>query len=464
MRRRLFWALFGMAALSTVLVAVGAIGIVNSARFRATRTELTRAGQVIAELVAERGLDGARVAALIGGDRVERITDELAVVRRAAGGSDLAFVAVTPAGRVVARPAVAALGIDPEALLAGETVPIGGRRAGFVGVAVPVPGDTDGTRLAVVLSRSVPVELSVPAGPVAAVLVVVAVLSLLLARVIASGLTRRLSTVAAAARALSVGDLGARAPVEGADELAELEKAFNEMAVELEASRGREREFLLAVGHDLRTPLTTIAGYAEALADGVDDPAETARIGSVLEVEAGRLGRLIEDIALLARIDSSEFGLRPGPVDVAALVGDLSAPYADRAAAARVRLVVDGTVSGPRMLDADRIGQILSNLLDNALRYTPEAATVTVTCSGDAENVVLSVSDSGPGIEPEDLPHVFERFYVARRYRGVRPEGSGLGLSVVERLVAAMGGSVEVDSALGVGTTFRVTIPAPRSP
>lgn len=462
MQRRLFWALFGMASLATVLVAVGAAGVVNAARLRATRAELARAGAVVAELVAARNLDREAAAALVRGERVERLTDELAALRRAAGGSDVAVVAVTRAGRLVARPAVAAFGVDAGALAAGEPVALGGRRDGWVGVAVPVPGTADPT-LGVVLSRDAPVDLSVPPVAVAGVLGVVAAAAAVVAGWMSSGLTRRLSAVTSAARRLASGDLSSRAEVAGDDEIAELAAAFDDMAAQVEGSRTRERELLLAVGHDLRTPLTTITGYAEALADGVgsDGTGEVARIGRVLVVEAGRLRRLIEDVTLLARLEAAELAVRPEPVDVAALVAGLAVPFADRAAAVGVRVDVEADETGRRLLDPDRLGQILGNLLDNALRYTPEAGTVTVRLAAGADRVRLVVADTGAGIDPEDLPHVFERSYVARRYRGVRPEGSGLGLSIVERLVAAMGGSVGVGSTPGRGTTFTVDVPAP---
>lgn len=460
MRRRLFWALFGMASLAILLVAVGAAGVVNAARLRATRAELARAGSVVAELVAGRDLDREAAAALVRGERVERLTDELAVLRRAAGGREVAVVAVTRAGRLVARPAVAALGVDPGALAAGRTVDLGGRREGWVGVAVPVPGTADPT-LGVVLSRDAPVDLSVPPAAVAGVLGVVAAVAAAVAGWMSSGLVRRLSAVTSAARRLASGDLSSRAEVAGDDEIAGLAVTFNDMAGEVEAARARERELLLAVGHDLRTPLTTIAGYAEALADGVEAREETTRIGRVLVSESGRLRRLIEDITLLARLEAADLAIRPEPVEVDALVSELAVPFTDRAGAVGVRVAVEAGETGRRLLDPDRVGQIIGNLLDNALRYTPEGGVVTVTVVPEEGQVRLTVADTGAGIEPGDLPHVFERSYVARRYRGVRPEGSGLGLSIVERLVATMGGEVGVEATPGRGTTFTVVLPAP---
>jgi two-component system sensor histidine kinase BaeS len=267
--------------------------------------------------------------------------------------------------------------------------------------------------------------------------------------------------VAEASRRLSGGDLSARAEVEGDDELSEVAHAFNEMAARLAEVKAREREFLLAVGHDLRTPLTTISGYAEALADAAADPEETRRIGGVLEGETTRLRRLIEDVMLLARLDSAEFTLRPEPVDVAAHLSEVLEGFRPRAERARVRLAADLEADGLRLVDPDRLAQVVGNLVENALRYTPEAGEVRVTARVEGERLEVEVSDTGPGIDAEDLPRIFERFYVARKYRGVRPEGSGLGLSIVQRLVAAMGGEVSADSTPGEGTTVRVVLPAP---
>ena len=216
----------------------------------------------------------------------------------------------------------------------------------------------------------------------------------------------------------------------------------------------------MSVGHDLRTPLTTIAGYAEVLEEGNLAPAETDRIAGVLATETSRLRRLVEDLMLLARLEAREFTIDVEEVDVGAHVTELIEAYVPRAEAAHVSLEIDITSTGLIRTDPDRVAQILGNLVENALRYSPEASTVTVRVHPASDDVELSVADMGSGIDPADLPNAFEKFYVARHYRRVRPEGSGLGLSIVKQLVDSLGGRVIVTSDLDHGTTFRVRLPS----
>jgi two-component system sensor histidine kinase BaeS len=283
-------------------------------------------------------------------------------------------------------------------------------------------------------------------------------LAAIAARLLAGRLASRGARLADAARKIAGGDVTARAGLDGTDEVAQIARAFDEMADRLEATQASEREFLLSVGHDLRTPLTTIGGYAEALEEGGLDEASLARVGGVVSNETRRLRRLIEDLMMLARLDANEFTLRSEDVDVGAHLRGVAEAFHSRAEADGLRFFVRAEETGTMRVDPDRLAQIAGNLIENALRYTPEAGVVEFRVSPTSEGVALEVADSGPGIEPEDLPHVFERFFVSHRYRGVRPEGSGLGLSIVHRLVTAMGGTVDVTSGSG-GTTFKVEIP-----
>lgn len=460
MRRRFFWSIFGVAALTAVLLSGVAIGSINAVRTNATRAELARAANVVVELISPRLDDRRVVAALLENRAVDRL--DLAALRRAAGGSELSFFAVGPRGNVVGRPAIAELGLDTAALVEGESLSVDLPTAdgSVLAVAVPVATPVNDTTMVVLLSRAAPVNVEVPRGVLLVVVAAVALVALALAQVLSRGLTRRLRSVAGAASSLSAGDLSARAEVGGTDEVRTVAESFNRMASQLEDSRERERQFLLAVGHDLRTPLTTITGYAEALEDGVGDAAEVRRVAAVMGVEVTRLRRLIEDVMLLARLESAEFGLRPEPVDIAAHVSGLAEPYADRAGALRVRCSVQVEPTGVRWVDPDRIGQIVGNLCENALRFTPEMGAIDLALRPAGEMVELSVSNTGPGIETDDLPHLFERFYVARKYRGVRPEGSGLGLSIVEAITRAMGGTVAATSTAD-RTVFTVRFPAP---
>ena len=217
------------------------------------------------------------------------------------------------------------------------------------------------------------------------------------------------------------------------------------MVDQLAASREAERAFLLSVSHELKTPLTAIRGYSEGLAEGAFEPGEAAR---VIATESGRLERLVRDLLDLARMNRSEFSVRSEAVDLAEIAREAARRHepAARELGVELRAVADETwVSG----DADRILQIASNLVENALRETPAGRAVTV----EADGARLVVSDTGPGIPAEDVPHAFERFYLYDKIGRDRPIGSGLGLAIVRQLATAMGGTVGVESGAG-GTTF----------
>lgn len=273
-----------------------------------------------------------------------------------------------------------------------------------------------------------------------------AALSLFVAR----SITQPLRRVAAATRALAAGERLEPLPTEGTTELAGLAEAFNRMTVQLAASQAAERDFLLSVSHELKTPLTAIRGYAEGLADGAFDEQEAAQ---VIALEAGRLERLVRDLLDLARMQRSEFSVRTEHVDLAEVAREVVRRHEASAENFRVTLAAEGTESWVEA-DNDRVLQIASNLVENALRETPAGGSVTVR----VEPGSLSVVDTGPGIPPDDVPRAFERFYLYDKIGKDRPVGSGLGLAIVKQLATAMGGTVDVRSGSG-GTTFEVRLP-----
>jgi signal transduction histidine kinase len=274
---------------------------------------------------------------------------------------------------------------------------------------------------------------------------IAAALSFFLAR----SIVRPLQRVAAATRALAADERHEPLEAEGTTELASLADAFNQMVDHLAASREAERAFLLSVSHELKTPLTAIRGYAEGLEEGAFEPGEAAR---VITTESGRLERLVRDLLDLARMNRSEFSVRSEAVDLAEIAREAARRHEPTARGLGVELrVVAGAawVTG----DADRILQIGSNLVENALRETPAGGTVTV----EADGARLVVSDTGPGIPADDLPHAFERFYLYDKIGRDRLIGSGLGLAIVRQLATAMGGTVGVESS-AAGTVFTVTL------
>jgi signal transduction histidine kinase len=269
---------------------------------------------------------------------------------------------------------------------------------------------------------------------------------------LARAIARPVGRVADATQRLAQEGAVVAVPVEGSRELAALAASFNEMADQLERARAAERAFLLSVSHELKTPLTAIRGYAEALAEGalpVEEGIET------IQREAARLEALVQDLLQLARMNRSEFSVRSEPIDLATSASEAVQRYETTARAFGVRLEAVADGPAPATGDAERMLQVVSNLVENALRLTPAGGSVRIHAAPGS----LTVADTGPGLKPDELPHAFERFYLTSRYRGERPVGTGLGLAIVKQLVESMGGRVEVASAPGGPTRFTVRLP-----
>jgi two-component system sensor histidine kinase BaeS len=277
------------------------------------------------------------------------------------------------------------------------------------------------------------------------------VLAALIALLLARRIARPVRRVAAASRSLARGEHPAPVPVEGATELATLATAFNDLASQLAQAREAERSFLLSVSHELKTPLTAIRGYAEAVQDGAIEPREAA---ATVAAEAARLERLVHDLLDLARMNRTDFSVHPSEIDLAEVAEDAVRRYQQQAVAFGVELSVVSEGSAPAVADADRVLQVVSNLVENALRLTPAGGEVrVVTAPG-----LLRVEDTGPGLEDADRDRAFERFYLHERYGRERSVGTGLGLAIVKELTEAMGGTVSVESEPGRRTTFTIRL------
>jgi signal transduction histidine kinase len=228
------------------------------------------------------------------------------------------------------------------------------------------------------------------------------------------------------------------------------------MAEKLEGVNRRRRDLLADVTHELRTPLTVIQGNVEGMLDGVY-PADEARLKSILE-ETGLLSRLVEDLRTLALAESGALQLRKEPTDLAALVRETASAFVSQADTAGVKLELALEETPVLGLDPQRIGEVLTNLIANALRYTPRGGRIVIhlaaTGPGGERGALVSVTDSGPGIPPADLPNVFERFYKSRDSGGM-----GLGLSIAKTLVEAHGGTIRAESEPGRGTTISFSLP-----
>jgi two-component system, OmpR family, sensor kinase len=241
-------------------------------------------------------------------------------------------------------------------------------------------------------------------------------------------------------------------PIEGAYEIASLARAFNEMAEQLARARAAEKQFLLSVSHELKTPLTAIRGYAEGVVEGAFNMDEAV---ATISIEAARLERLVRDLLDLARMNRTDFSIHREKIDLAMIADEAVRRYEGQARDFGVTLEASAPGPSRAIGDPDRVLQVASNLVENALRLTPRGGIVRVS----AEPGTLVVEDTGPGLREEDLPRAFERFYLYSRYASDRPVGTGLGLSIVKELTQGMGGSVEVETAAGSGTRFTVRLP-----
>lgn len=238
---------------------------------------------------------------------------------------------------------------------------------------------------------------------------------------------------------------------------------------ELRRLEGVRQEFVANASHELKTPLAVIQSAVEALTDGAaDDPAHRDQFLGMVAAEADRLVALVQDLLSLARIESGELGLELGPVPLDRAILDCLDRHQGRAEAKTLTLVevppADAPPGVPAAADPDALRQVLDNLVDNAIKYTPNGGRITVRWSAAAEAVAVEVEDTGVGIPAEHLGRVFERFYRVDKARSREVGGTGLGLSIVKRLVQAMRGAVQVASTEGKGTTFRLTLPRAAGP
>lgn len=272
-----------------------------------------------------------------------------------------------------------------------------------------------------------------------------------------------LLTLSIVSQRLAQGYYRERTRITSADEIAQLSQSVNQLADALDQTERRRLALLADVTHELRTPLATIGGYMEGLLDGVIQP--NTQTFSLILHESSRLQRLIEDLELLSRVEAGQLPVVARRTDLQRVLEEVCAQFEPLFSANQVRLTlrVDGAL--PQVwADPDRINQVLINLLSNAYRYTPPAGVVTLAAGVIDKMVLISVRDTGVGISPEHLPHIFERFYRVDKSRARQSGGSGIGLAIARHLVYAQGGEIWAESqGVGQGTTFCFTLPlAPR--
>ena len=280
--------------------------------------------------------------------------------------------------------------------------------------------------------------------------------------VISLALTARLAgpiaRLAAASRRIAAGRYAERVPVVSSDEIGELGGSFNQMAEALESTERRRLQLVGDVAHELRTPLATLDGYLEGLQDGVIQPGEPT--WQLLRRETGRLSSLINDLQELWRAEARQLPLSVTRVDAAELLSAIGERFAAQARERGSELRIEAPPVLAIQADAERIGQVLDNLVSNALRYSSEGAPVALQAVADGDEVVVSVIDQGPGLTTEQRERIFERFYRVDPSRSRALGGSGIGLAIARALTEAMGGRIWAESeGAGRGSTFRVALP-----
>jgi two-component system sensor histidine kinase BaeS len=442
--RRITLVVAGAVAVALLLAGVGTVLLAGRDERADTRDRLE-----------EQATDGAALVAFFG----NRTPEALPALRRSLSVDgveivrlDLGLADHLPPDVVVTAGDVARLRAgEPVSMVAGDDV---------VAIAV-VPRRTPAQ--VVVVTTQVPLLDRALTRWVA----VASLAALLVAAAVGTWLARRIARpvreVEQAARRVAAGDLTATVTVpDSGDEVAQLARSVNDMTEALARAKDLERTFLLSISHDLRTPLTSIRGYAEGLDDGT--LTDVGKASAVILQETSRLERLVSDLLELARLDARAFSLHPVTADVGEIVEVACDAFRPAFQAEGVALDVDVAAPLPAVVDPDRLGQVVGNLVENALKHA--RGTVTVRAVAADGSVLVTIADDGAGIDPGDEGRVFERLYTGQR-PARRQVGSGLGLAIVAELVLAMGGEVRAEPRPGGGAAFVVALPerqtSPRS-
>ncbi|MBC7258176.1 MAG: HAMP domain-containing protein [Chloroflexi bacterium] len=454
------WARLTLIFTVVILIVVGAIAIwmnrATAAEFRQyiTRSEVTAYG--MESLAAYYRTHG-------GWEGVEELLNKGVVVTGSRWGMmrrpgmpevRLSVVLADANGRIVFDGVGQRVGKRLRANELREAIPIteagGDEVLGYVLIALPGAPQL-GSSEQRFLTRTRGILISVAALAV--------VLGLVISAILSRSLTAPLQRLAAAARAVAQGDIGKRVSVEGTSEVAEVAQAFNEMTTALEKAEKLRQNLVSDVAHELRTPLSVLQGNLRAILDDVYplDKAEIARLYDETRI----LARLVDDLQELAQAEAGALRFNIVPTDVASVLRSAVARFEPAAEGKSIRLTCEIPEALPEaMADPDRVSQILNNLISNALRHTPEGGQIALSAAAKEGFVEISVADTGEGIAPEDLPHVFDRFWRADRSRSRAGGGAGLGLAIVRALVEAQDGRVHAASeGPGKGSVFSFTLP-----
>lgn len=282
----------------------------------------------------------------------------------------------------------------------------------------------------------------------------------LLCWILARRITGPIEGVSEAARRLGSGDFTARAPVDGCVELAEFATTFNNMATRLQTIDNSRGQFMGNIAHELRTPMTTIKGFIDGMLDGTIPPEENQHYLSIVSQETGRLARLVQNMLDITKLEAGEVPVHAQSYDLWKTVTDVV--LSDEQRIEDGKIDIQG-LGGPPLLifaDPDFVHQVVYNIVDNAIKFTPEGGTISFSAQKKGSMVQVSIQNTGAGIAPEALPFVFERFYKEDRSRGMNTRGSGLGLHICKILVNLSGGQIHAESEEGKWCRFVFTLPA----
>lgn len=281
--------------------------------------------------------------------------------------------------------------------------------------------------------------------------------ALLLSFLFARSLSKPLREIASAIQSISKGDLEQQVPVRSRDEVGQVAQAFNQMSADLSRSNRLRRQMMSDIAHELRTPLSVVTGYLASLSEGLLKPSPERF--KIMHDEAQHLQRLVEDLRTMSLADAGELHLNRQQVTPEELLNITAATFTHQAEQKNINLVVNASAGLPMVYaDPDRILQVLSNLMSNALRHTPEQGKITLAAATDANRqITMTIQDTGSGIAPEHLSHIFERFYSADAMHSREQEETGLGLAIAKSLVEAHGGTIVASSIEKEGTAMIIT-------
>ena len=327
----------------------------------------------------------------------------------------------------------------------------------FEQAIIAVEKDPSGVKEAALLFISFDTSPAIPWVLIALIAAGVIAGAAVLAAPLSSFVTRSLRSLTAAARSIREGNLDVRVEPQSPTEVADLATSFNEMTEELARAEVRRKQLTADVAHELRSPLTNIVGHLDAIEDGVIEPSPDQL--RIITAEAARVAHLVDDLQTLSALDEHTLTLNRRPADLCHLIDRSIEARKTRALQHDVTIARSGECNAPVVVDSTRIDQIVGNLLDNALEHTPEGGEVSVVVDDQAELVRISITDTGPGIDPELLSHVFDRLSRADQARGPDNGGRGLDLAIARGLARAHEGDIGASNNAAGGAVFELTLP-----